>query len=568
MTLSSIFSYPVIRAVSSDIVSGQIIASLIVLAFVAIFLLREWISQNARPGIFEEEEMPPVEQDQAPPEVPPPLVIAELPALHDRAEPRLPLPFDRENIRAQNVVPWHPREHVDNRIADQTIKESPNKRVRRTDDSKSSRERMRVRKDKGKRTTRLRRERSESDLPARQCHRRWTSPGVSMSSVHGSSDIGEDDISEAGDSRKQWVARTAEWAERQKAVNNAPLDLQPEQTQFTFRSATPQRVDVNATGVASSSVPPLNLDSEKNEFVFTAPKPQTAESTVPRGLPSSLGLESDRSRRSSSSPASDTTQVETLGEGGVLPVQSISPPITSPVDDTSSGSKGTRTPPHPSIPRNESVGSLRRPPLPSVTLPPSSGASPPNSVTRSSGHTPLTSPSLATYQAPEEFEAGPSNLADYFNEDNHSDGVRAETDPEFHKYFMDLDEGAEDEDAEPEMDEADHYHWSEEELRDDDDDDFDHVEAAGAIVQLEQPDGRPREDRLVAGEAVAQQVRAPANENRPPEQNDELDANIEDDMDGALEGNIYYMVSWTQLMEKHSYWVKRPTLRGLPKCTY
>lgn len=41
---------------SADIFAGQIIASLIVLIFVAIFLLREWISQNARPGVFEDED--------------------------------------------------------------------------------------------------------------------------------------------------------------------------------------------------------------------------------------------------------------------------------------------------------------------------------------------------------------------------------------------------------------------------------------------------------------------------------------------------------------------------------
>jgi E3 ubiquitin-protein ligase MARCH6 len=46
---------PLWRAVSSDIFTGQIIASLIVLAFLAVFLLREWIMQNARPGVFDDE---------------------------------------------------------------------------------------------------------------------------------------------------------------------------------------------------------------------------------------------------------------------------------------------------------------------------------------------------------------------------------------------------------------------------------------------------------------------------------------------------------------------------------
>ncbi|KAF9482616.1 hypothetical protein BDN70DRAFT_852941 [Pholiota conissans] len=57
--LVKITTHPAWMALSADIFTGQIIASLIVLTFVAVFLLREWISQNARPGVFEEEEVPP-----------------------------------------------------------------------------------------------------------------------------------------------------------------------------------------------------------------------------------------------------------------------------------------------------------------------------------------------------------------------------------------------------------------------------------------------------------------------------------------------------------------------------
>ncbi|KAF9460561.1 hypothetical protein BDZ94DRAFT_1197761 [Collybia nuda] len=71
-------THPVWVALSADIFMGQIIASLIVLTFVAVFLLREWISQNARPGVFEDEEILPDEQPaaQAPvlPEAPLPQV--------------------------------------------------------------------------------------------------------------------------------------------------------------------------------------------------------------------------------------------------------------------------------------------------------------------------------------------------------------------------------------------------------------------------------------------------------------------------------------------------------------
>ena len=53
-TWSGLLAHPLLRSVSADIFTGQIIATLIVLVFIAVFLLREWISQNARPGVFEE----------------------------------------------------------------------------------------------------------------------------------------------------------------------------------------------------------------------------------------------------------------------------------------------------------------------------------------------------------------------------------------------------------------------------------------------------------------------------------------------------------------------------------
>ena len=56
-----LMTHPLWLSISADIFTGQMIASLIVLTFVAVFLLREWISQNARPGVFEEEEVLPDE---------------------------------------------------------------------------------------------------------------------------------------------------------------------------------------------------------------------------------------------------------------------------------------------------------------------------------------------------------------------------------------------------------------------------------------------------------------------------------------------------------------------------
>uniref|UniRef100_A0A8H8CH31 Uncharacterized protein n=1 Tax=Psilocybe cubensis TaxID=181762 RepID=A0A8H8CH31_PSICU len=67
---SKVSSHPAWLAPSADIFTGLIIASLIVLIFVAVFLLREWMSQNARLGVFEEEELPDLPPVYAPPPQP------------------------------------------------------------------------------------------------------------------------------------------------------------------------------------------------------------------------------------------------------------------------------------------------------------------------------------------------------------------------------------------------------------------------------------------------------------------------------------------------------------------
>ncbi|KAJ7095466.1 hypothetical protein C8R43DRAFT_907918 [Mycena crocata] len=66
--IARVATHPLWLSLSSDIFTGQIIASLVVLTFVAVFLLREWISQNARPGVFEDEDPEPVPAPLPPPQ--------------------------------------------------------------------------------------------------------------------------------------------------------------------------------------------------------------------------------------------------------------------------------------------------------------------------------------------------------------------------------------------------------------------------------------------------------------------------------------------------------------------
>lgn len=59
-------SYPAWRTLSSDIFTGQIIAATIILIFLGIFMLREWIMQNVRPDVFDEDDLPDQMADEEP----------------------------------------------------------------------------------------------------------------------------------------------------------------------------------------------------------------------------------------------------------------------------------------------------------------------------------------------------------------------------------------------------------------------------------------------------------------------------------------------------------------------
>ncbi|KAF9642893.1 hypothetical protein BDM02DRAFT_3132796 [Thelephora ganbajun] len=65
--VSVISSHPIWESIAAGIFFGQIIASLTILTFVAVFLLREWVAQNVWPGVFEDVDVPP-QADGPPPE--------------------------------------------------------------------------------------------------------------------------------------------------------------------------------------------------------------------------------------------------------------------------------------------------------------------------------------------------------------------------------------------------------------------------------------------------------------------------------------------------------------------
>ena len=109
--IARITTHPVWLALSADIFTGQIIASLIVLTFVAVFLLREWIAQNARPGVFEEEE---AVQPADPPPVQPPEPQPQIVDADDFPEPDMLVQRQADAMQAVNAIQ---RQNVDPDVA-------------------------------------------------------------------------------------------------------------------------------------------------------------------------------------------------------------------------------------------------------------------------------------------------------------------------------------------------------------------------------------------------------------------------------------------------------------------
>ena len=409
---TSFLSHPVVRSISSDIVSGQIIASAIVLAFVAIFLLREWIMQNARPGVFEDAEVAPADVLQGQP----PLPVA-VPVEIRAEEPPQPIPTlvpPAANGHAVQEIEVNHRPPID-----EDESQSRSRKARRVggrdDDDPYLRELSpRSAQEKGKRVERRERmagvvgpvRASGSTRPTKRQRR----------SPRDSSESPED-----------------EPTHRSTAVEARPhLDLREEQTRFTFRapSGLPDDSDhslgdeVDSDGTHSES--PFRKTASSGILPWDSPSSGDAHEDAQPPRPRSANPDVPEDVTSLVSPIDAPTPVDIHA-----PLELPSPILASPPSDgTLSDDDEVDTPPSPSpAPRSSGIipsalgesprrvsapsgvldtaSGLRRPPLPSVTLPsPSSGIPPSASTSISRGPTPLASPSLATYSAPEEFEAG------------------------------------------------------------------------------------------------------------------------------------------------------------------
>ncbi|KAJ8496047.1 hypothetical protein ONZ51_g1365 [Trametes cubensis] len=581
-------THPRVLQVSSDIVAGQIIASMIVIAFVAIFLLREWITQNARPGIFEDGDVPaeaevqdgvqplpevaipaPEIHDQAPVPVVPP-VVEEPPrhnAAHDAAgydgvhredmgprgkakKPRTKgdvstsgdaqEPGSSRHARPRNK--GHPTGRAEKMKRNGVPARRPSRTVRRTlldarDDDESEYERFLRAKE-----LEFRRLRYVRGIPPRP-DRAQSEPGPS----------------------KQSESEDFSAERRRSSFSKSSL---PALVEFTFTVPT-----------TSASPPSEEPSSETGAGVGPASPRPNGYGEPPARNPFA---------RRSSPPLGSSTE----DERDLTPTYPAPGPSSSSramdfmFEPSGSSSSASYLRPSPSSSTGVPLG-LRRPPLPTVTLPPSPAiASSSASAAHSRKHTPLASPSLATYRAPEELDAGGSSVHDDYFEEREKDREtekerereheREQWDEDFtdeeleeaeRRYFRNLQERRRvvDEERQAEAqrereereamadveqdgevdDEADDVRWTDEEIVVEEEDEEDDAAGRGGEAA-----------RLGAEVDVVPDAGAGApGAMPPPPPPDELenDINIEDDMDGALEaiglrGPIYGVLQNAILM--------------------
>ncbi|KAF8074708.1 hypothetical protein FPV67DRAFT_1474663 [Lyophyllum atratum] len=529
--LGRLTTHPLWAALSADIFTGQIIASLIVLTFVAVFLLREWISQNARPGVFEDEDLmpedPPFRVEFPAPAVRPVVQQQQNDHIMDEALARRQI----ETLRALDAL--RARDGVNGHVVGD---------VRHHGRSPVDRPRK---KNKGRQR---RKDLSDSDLPA--INRRRLLPGTP-----GDDDNVEEDLEQVRRKRKSFSRRV-----------------------FTARLAGARRkAGIAAKGGTTplAEVPPLRVDP-KFEFTFKADATNAGS-----------GAEETAEGQSSASGSTPIFPAVVLEPPRATipfsfdPLNSTSPSPTPPIEDETQ--RG--------LTRSSSSSSLnqskaRRPPLPTSHIPAQgTTASNPSSPV----HTPVEPPSLATYRAPEELEAeaGPSRLPDpvaededegaedsesdeeiilqdyaaYFGESSDIDGTRGrgsssdresdnEAEDDSWRYaFRDNAEESENEEEEEEGEE-------EGEAAEMEDFVFDEWEAVEVDDEGEDPP--PLEDPDADEAAPPGQERnaenlPPIGGGVPPELAEELEGNVEDDMEGAMEaigmrGPIYGVLQNAALM--------------------
>ncbi|TFK39450.1 hypothetical protein BDQ12DRAFT_704973 [Crucibulum laeve] len=558
--LNRVATHPLWLQLSVDIFTGQIIASLIVLTFVAVFLLREWISQNARPGVFEDEEVPP---DEPPPPLVPALAAPEPEAAQDRPADEFPNDAALEQRQAETLRRFN---EMRNGLDHPTRSAIAKQKMKAKDLS------------------------TEAEQPARARRRL---------AIDSSEDEDED--------ADQWREERMKRRTFSRRIRNTKMDSR----RRVFTSTNTPSPN-NSSPTSTPPVAPQDIVPQRSfDFTFRPPAASSADDLIPAAQPESESSSIFSLGSSISGLTSDMSSSESLfapESDNTTPMNDAPPPLALATPANSPPEVLFTTPVR-----------VRRPPLPTTTLPNSGSNSP---FVISPARTPLESPSLATYRPPEELEAeaGPSRLKGYFDrasaepevqeEEEEEDGddddtpggvvhrvdsEEADLEAEHRTYFAEVqdeeshekvphlaslsDSDTEESDEEEQIREgervgADHddlmidrhalagmFHDREDRDEDNEDirDPFDENEDEDGewdIADLEEvvegavPAG---DGEAIGQDAEGRGVRQVNVDGVPVDIADDLDANVEDDMDGALEaigmrGPIYGVFQNAALM--------------------
>ncbi|TFK52041.1 hypothetical protein OE88DRAFT_1499089 [Heliocybe sulcata] len=593
------WSRPTWRNVSADIFTGQIIACLIVLVFVAVFLLREWIVQNARPGVLEEEEVPAQPPEQPVQAAGPPMPALEpMPAPEPRDQPRRPL-------REDNAITGDTDSDKDDDFLDD--RPDAGKRLHRGQTSAVENRRVRVRRRRRPVARNTIDDGSDDDVrarpdrPFRHPHpeRLYASGLRNKASAAEPSHSGrvpdgpftftmpldtatrprstsEPSLEKAGTRRfvRHRNGRSPDFA-RQVEPFRTTADLHlpyvpPEPNDPLWRT------NLNWTGYrnvdyslraqsedsqgATERVPSFMLAHDAPPDFMARLEPFAGDDHADAGQPESISAASSGSWIDvpDTGPASDyPTLKPSFSPGTELAFKPYSPtPLPYPL--TSSPGAGPSTP--------------RRPPLPSVTLSPAgAGSSSSLLLPQSQRGTPLSSPSLATYGAPEEFGQGPSPLASgYFDAKTLSDEEQSKREEErINTEEMQL--KLEEERAKFEEDRDLYFPLQEDAARRDREKEehelevtpppsnvgSDDEEVDGVLVRVDMMEVNDRDEPMQEGREPARQEEVPP-QPLPAvglglDPNDIPDGDVQDDMDGAMEaigmrGPIYGVLQNAALM--------------------
>ncbi|RDB15868.1 ERAD-associated E3 ubiquitin-protein ligase doa10 [Hypsizygus marmoreus] len=546
-------THPAWIALSADIFTGQIIASLIVLTFVAVFLLREWISQNARPGVFEDEDLPEENPAPAAAQPQPQVQPGNIPLDEALAQRQIETLRALDALRARDGVNGH-------MVGDARIHgRSPIERSRK----------------KGKSRQLAQGHVNPFDAEPRTLTRRRLHPGSPVKDLE--MDPEDEHVKRKSFSRRVFAARLA--GARRKAASGppplpaAPIGVNP-MFEFTFKadSQAPESSGKQQTESApiepdNSFFPRVALQPPKGTLAFSFDRAKSSSSsptpsTSPEdqtNLPSSsstTSLNQAQARR----PPLPTTSVPPL-----WPAFSSTSPVRTPMD---SPSLATYRPPE----ELEGVAGPSR--IPNYFA---------HNEARSHGEEEDENRAESVQRAfqadydkffakPPDYDevfgregsASPSNNKGRDNVDENGDEVTNEIDVDDREGSSTDDDTDQDDDEE--ADDDDEEDEDEDDDEEDDEEDAENEEAGDAgdmediLFGALGVDGQQAQANAAGapdGAAAANQAQAPENQAGAAEVrlelNEEIEGNVEDDMEGAMEaigmrGPIYGVFQNAALM--------------------